>query len=235
MNKIAMAEAVGETTLPIMRKLYDWLASARQNPRGLTPAEQHPHLQHVIVTDSQHMITTDGYRMHVYPTSGPTMAPGYYDWHDKIKALVRIDDAAIVKKMYTLDALCYPRILRTSVQTDPMLMYSWHRFVMEQRFMWPAVKQYDHTICFRRGTYDGQMRAICLGLNAPPFIWDRDDQVTIAPRDKWTAFEAKYFSDAMAGEIVRPIIRWDGYRDPIILGNTDEAHVVIMPLVGRQW
>lgn len=211
-----------------------------------------PRLNYVLATDMQLLITTDGYRMHVWPMGDQQYTPGYYLW-DKKEMLIRVDNSAVGnvdKPMWQREQISYPKIMGESQHAKPLTIYGAGAggclTELELKTL-PAVKVKPikprdkspiPTMSFRRGIIDGETRAVCLGVSALSLVWQEDGTVEEAITPDLITLDAAFALAALSSPLVRPVLRWVDSQEgwfgkPAIIGDLERAHAVIMPIYKR--
>lgn len=218
------------TTITISKPIGQFLTAAI--------VANHPslHMRYILVTDAQKLITTDGFRMHIWPVDAQH-EPGFYTW-DKAKTLTRVEDEKEIGKagFYRMGNLYYPQIMHKADTQAPLMIYAADRGVLApfgiERY--PIVKSIGSDMIFMRAITAGEERAICLGINASPLIFAADGSVTSAPLDQAMMLDAQFALEALRCKFVKPCLRWIDPYKPAIIGALDEPHAIIMPVVKRR-
>lgn len=223
------------TTITIMKEVYQFLASA------IDPKHRAVPMRYVMVTDANSFVTTDGFRMHVYPTSGVENEPGFYALGEGKNrytvTLYKVSEEETGKSdFYTVKNLIYPRIMGPGQNEPALMVYGVDDTELRPIDIekYPKIKSKGMDMYFRRGIVDGEQRAVCLGINALPLEWGVDGLVNPVALDETIRLDAKFVLDALSSKLVHPTMRFADTRHPAIFGKTDGAHAIIMPVQCRR-
>jgi hypothetical protein len=199
------------------------------------------HLRYYLMTDKQKLVTTDGFRAHVVATE-VQCEPGFYVLDKERTRLNRVadDDVADARKeFYLMKNLGLDRIVPQSViEANPSVMYcvrngEFDNFSCNYFPRHKGKRNTSSHMTFRRGKIMGQERAVCLGINAYPVVWQEDGTVAFDNGLGTIALDSNFILDALSTPMVRPVMRWTTPRSPAIIGDMGEAHAIVMPIYPR--
>lgn len=223
-------------TIKIEKNVYEFLAS------GLSTDKKKERLQHILVTDDQRLIATDGFRAHIVPLE-EQYDPGYYTYIKSTSELIFLSADIGGSAMWSKDNFSHKMFYDAeNVASMPVVVGKMNR--ISDHLSLPKIskaiskekgKINKHTLIFRKGLIGGILHAICLGLDALPYQFDAEGNLSLTPIENCLILDAKYVQNALSNCCVRQTMKWDNVQRAVQFGDRDQPHAIVMPMQLGEW